>query len=529
MSQGSRPAQGRLPLECPRAAAYAVAAVCVSLLALASARAEVRLPEATTAGVALALAVGVAFVFAGALTVADPLPRALLSATGLAWLVASLEPTAQRLHQGLLLVALLTLASGRLRGAGDKAVAVAAGAVALLLVPQLVVVVLFAAVTARAMSQARGDPAQWYTGAAAAAVATVLGSAWLLAWRTPESFRPEVALVAYEVLLLMVAVGAPAAVAASRLYRTRLADRVLASGPPAGLDGLAQVLRSVLHDPSLAVRRPGEVTSTLAKPPWRLDVRDGRMLLAVVEHRVSALGDPLAAEAAASAVRLVALNDLRHDELRAELARLTAARSRIVTTRDRQRTDIAGRLRSDVVLPLRGATEDLSAVAGSLPDADSTAVLDVVIGELRATMRDVLDLVDGVPPVELGEGRLVAAVTDLARRTPMRVEVLVEGDVRADGDDEGVLFYVCSEALANAAKHSAAAHVTVRLRATDDTLELGVGDDGRGGADRTGSGLQGLADRLAGHGGQLEVRSPRGGGTTVRAMMPNRSAPTASG
>jgi len=53
------------------------------------------------------------------------------------------------------------------------------------------------------------------------------------------------------------------------------------------------------------------------------------MLLAVVEHRVSALDDPLTAEAAASAVRLVALNDLRHDELRAELARLTAARSRI--------------------------------------------------------------------------------------------------------------------------------------------------------------------------------------------------------
>jgi len=86
------------------------------------------------------------------------------------------------------------------------------------------------------------------------------------------------------------------------------------------------------------------------------------------------------------------------------------------------------------VLPLRGATDDLSAGVGSLPDEESAAVLEVVIGELRATMRDVLDLVDGVPPVELGEGRLVTAVTDLARRTPVRVEVLVEGDVCADGD-----------------------------------------------------------------------------------------------
>jgi signal transduction histidine kinase len=145
-------------------------------------------------------------------------------------------------------------------------------------------------------------------------------------------------------------------------------------------------------------------------------------------------------------------------------------------------------------------------------DADSASVLEVVIGELRATTRDVLDLVDGVPPVELGEGRLVAAVTDLARRAPVPVGVLVEGNVCAEGDAEAVLFYVCSEALANAAKHAAAAHVIVRLREGSGVLELAVMDDGRGGAEPTGSGLQGLSDRLAGHGGRLEVRSPRGGG-----------------
>lgn len=504
-----------------------MAAVCVSLLAIASARAEERLPDATAAGVALVLAVGVAFVLAGALTAADPLPRVLLSATGVAWLVVSLEPAAQRLHQGLLLVALLTLASGRLRGAGDVALAVAAGAVALLLGTQLVVVVLFAAVAVSAARRARGDPAEWYAGASAAAVASVLASAWLLARRAPESFRPEIALVAYEVLLLAVAVGVPAAVAASRVYRRRLADRVLAGGMAAGLDGLAQVLRSVLHDPGLRVRRAGEVTHTLSHSPRRLEVRDSTMLLAVVEHRTSALDDPLTAEATASAVRLVALNDLRHEELRAELARLTAARSRIVTSRDRQRADIAARLRDDVVLPLRLATDDLGSMAGWLPDEDSAAVLDVVIGELRATTRDVLDLVEGVPPAELGEGRLVAAVAELARRALVPVDVLVDGQVNADGATEGALFYVCSEALANAAKHAAAARVTVRLRGGDDTLELVVGDDGRGGAEPTGSGLQGLADRLAGHGGRLEVRSPRGGGTTVTATMPNRSAPTA--
>jgi hypothetical protein len=235
------------------------------------------------------LAVGVAFVLAGATTAADPLPRVLLAATGVGWLVVSLEPTAQRLHQGLLLVALLTLASGRLRGAIDVALAVAAGAVTLLLVPQVVVVVLFAVVAACAARRARGDPAEWYAGASAAAVAGVLGSAWLLARRAPESFRPEVALVVYEVLLLGVALGVPAAAAASRLYRRRLADRVLAGGTAAGLDGLAQVLRSVLHDPGLRIRRAGEVTPTLSRLPRRLEVRDGNMLLAVLEHRTSAL------------------------------------------------------------------------------------------------------------------------------------------------------------------------------------------------------------------------------------------------
>jgi signal transduction histidine kinase len=79
-----------------------------------------------------------------------------------------------------------------------------------------------------------------------------------------------------------------------------------------------------------------------------------------------------------------------------------------------------------------------------------------------------------------------------------------------------------SEALANAAKHAGANRVVVDVREDGDELRVQVSDDGAGGADASGSGLRGLADRVAALGGELSVRSPRGGGTRVIATVPCR-------
>jgi signal transduction histidine kinase len=85
---------------------------------------------------------------------------------------------------------------------------------------------------------------------------------------------------------------------------------------------------------------------------------------------------------------------------------------------------------------------------------------------------------------------------------------------------EQTCYFVVSEALANAAKHAGAAQVVVEVRETGEGLCVEVGDDGVGGADADGSGLRGLADRVATLGGELSVRSPRGGGTRVAARVP---------
>ena len=87
---------------------------------------------------------------------------------------------------------------------------------------------------------------------------------------------------------------------------------------------------------------------------------------------------------------------------------------------------------------------------------------------------------------------------------------------------EAAAYYLVAEALANAGKHSEASRVTVRVRADGDTTTVEIADDGVGGADaENGSGLRGLADRVAALGGELEVESEPGRGTTLRARLPH--------
>jgi len=93
---------------------------------------------------------------------------------------------------------------------------------------------------------------------------------------------------------------------------------------------------------------------------------------------------------------------------------------------------------------------------------------------------------------------------------------------------EGAAYFVISEALANVTKYADATKTTVRVRRLADHVTIEVSDDGIGGADpRSGSGLRGLADRLAALDGTITVASPVGGGTTVSAQIPT-NPPTAS-
>ena len=127
----------------------------------------------------------------------------------------------------------------------------------------------------------------------------------------------------------------------------------------------------------------------------------------------------------------------------------------------------------------------------------------------------------GIHPSILTQEGLDPALAFLAERSPLPVKVNVCLDRRLPQEVEATAYFVVSEALTNAAKHSAASSITVEGRVQDGWLVIDVIDDGRGGADgRRGSGLQGLADRLATLDGRLTVDSPEGGGTRLRAEIP---------
>jgi signal transduction histidine kinase len=147
-------------------------------------------------------------------------------------------------------------------------------------------------------------------------------------------------------------------------------------------------------------------------------------------------------------------------------------------------------------------------------------VLDIAIQELAGAAEEIDALVAGVPQEPLGGGRLVAAVQVLAQRCSVPATTTVSGTPSAGPEDETTLLYVVSEALTNAAKHADASAIEIDLRGSDSNVSVGVRDNGRGGADASGSGLQGLIDRVASRGGEFRVRSSPAVGTTVFASIP---------
>ena len=177
-------------------------------------------------------------------------------------------------------------------------------------------------------------------------------------------------------------------------------------------------------------------------------------------------------------------------------------------------------LRIDVDTPLALATSAAHEVRGRVVSADARAALDIATQEMRCAAEDIANLVGGIAPRSLGSGRLRQALEELAVRSPVPVTVTVGAGADGDQDAETTLFYVCSEALVNVVKHAAAEQVSIAIDSSGDDLVMVVSDDGCGGADPAGFGLQGLADRLAARRGRLRVESPPGAGTVLTATTP---------
>jgi signal transduction histidine kinase len=141
--------------------------------------------------------------------------------------------------------------------------------------------------------------------------------------------------------------------------------------------------------------------------------------------------------------------------------------------------------------------------------------------EAKQAIAELRDLVRGIHPAVLTDRGLDAAVSALAARCPVPVELQSDLRRRLPSTVEGAAYFVVAEALTNVAKHSGARHARVTLRDGSDRLTVEVFDDGRGGATSShGSGLQGLQDRVRALEGRLAVASPPGGPTTIVAELP---------
>jgi signal transduction histidine kinase len=229
--------------------------------------------------------------------------------------------------------------------------------------------------------------------------------------------------------------------------------------------------------------------------------------LATVVHDDAVLDDPELLSGVAAAVRLAVSNVRLRSDVVARAAEVEASRRRIVEAADEQRRRLERELRE-------GAARRLGRVAALVED-------DVALsGQLAAVQEELRELARGIHPGPLVDGGLAVAVAELAARAPLRVE-LSATPARFEPAIEAAAYFVCSEALANAAKHANAARVHIRIEQREARLRVVVEDDGVGSADPVrGSGLRGLADRLEAVGGRLRVESSPGRGTRVVGEVP---------
>src|SRR4051812_32664009 len=209
-------------------------------------------------------------------------------------------------------------------------------------------------------------------------------------------------------------------------------------------------------------------------------------------------------------------------ELRQHVVELRASRARLVAAGDAERR----RLERDLHDGAQARLVALALLLGrarSRADADPElqALLAQASDELQTSLTELRELARGIHPAILTDRGLEPALHALADRATVPVTVDVAVSRRLPGAVECAAYFVASEALQNVAKYAHATRASVTVRRAGGRVVVDVADDGIGGADASrGSGLRGLADRVAGLAGAISVESPAGGGTRLRAEIP---------
>ena len=202
---------------------------------------------------------------------------------------------------------------------------------------------------------------------------------------------------------------------------------------------------------------------------------------------------------------------------------LAASRRRIVAASDESRRRIERDLHDGTQQRLVSLGLAVRAAEASLPPdrSDLRAELSGVADGLAGAVEDLQEISRGIHPAILSKGGLAPALRALASRSAIPVDLDITAEMRLAESIEVAVYFIASEALANAAKHSHATLIDLSLVQSDGRLVLAVRDDGAGGADPSrGSGLVGLTDRVKALDGSISVRSRQGEGTQITVELP---------
>ena len=307
----------------------------------------------------------------------------------------------------------------------------------------------------------------------------------------------------------------------------------LGSGP-VDQNQLQQLLRQTLHDPTAELwlwsdegqeyvdpQRRFHSLGSVSRPRVVTTLDRGDVRLGALVHDQTLLQQPELLEAVRAGTTLLLENLRLTAALELQLEATQQSRQRIVAAGDAERR----RLERDIH---DGAQQELVAAAlmfrraGRATDPDQAkAMLVEGSAQLESAITGLRELARGVHPPMLRDRGLSAALTSLAERASVPVEIIDNYRQRAPDTIEACLYFSAAEAMTNALKYAEATHLTIELSAGNGTLRLRVSDDGHGGATiEPGGGLAGLQDRAAALGGTLDLESAPGLGTRITVVLP---------
>ena len=321
----------------------------------------------------------------------------------------------------------------------------------------------------------------------------------------------------------------------ARLARLAVGELLVELGETRAPGAVRDALARALHDPSLEVAywlpdhqvyvgvdgRPAELPVDGSGRVTTVLEQDGKRVAALI-HDVSLRDEPELVSGASTAAGIALENERLHADLRARLEELRGSRLRVIEAADAERRRLERNLHDGAQQGLATLSVELAMLAERLEsDPETRQLLEHAQDGLADSLEALRELARGIHPAVLTDHGLAVALEALAERTPFAVRLAVEPWDGLPDRIEVAAYYVISECLANTAKYAHASEASVAVSRANNHLVIEVVDDGVGGASRDGgSGLRGLMDRVEALGGKLDVSSPIGRGTKVRAEIP---------